>query len=196
MDDATLIDACRRNDEAAWAILVERSSNLIFALARHAGLSPEDAADVRQRVFVALLEHLGTIEHPEHLAAWLITTTRHMAWRLRCHEQYLPVISVSDDDNPLLADQDDPAPLAEALLEHLEQHAIVLRALAALDERCRTLLTMLFLQPEPASNAEIAAALGISEGAIGPTRARCLEKLRRILLCADSTNMTASRAGR
>jgi DNA-directed RNA polymerase specialized sigma24 family protein len=51
----------------------------------------------------------------------------------------------------------------------------------ALDERCRKLLTLLFYRPDPASYEEIATTLGIRVGGIGPTRARCLQKLRVLL---------------
>jgi len=73
----------------------------------------------------------------------------------------------------------------EVVIELEEQHA-VRRALATLDERCRTLLTLLFYSAEPPSYAAIAAKLGTREGSIGPTRARCLEKLRRLADLADS----------
>lgn len=68
----------------------------------------------------------------------------------------------------------------EVLLRLEEQHA-VRTAVGELDERCRCLLTMLFYPSEPPSYAEIAAALAMTEGSIGPTRSRCLQKLRRLL---------------
>lgn len=63
----------------------------------------------------------------------------------------------------------------------MEAQHLVLTALASLDERCRTLLTLLFYRPDRPPYAQIAAMLGTSEGSIGPARIRCLQKLRRIL---------------
>ena len=73
------------------------------------------------------------------------------------------------------------APLPDELLAGLEQQDRLLRAVAQLDERSRRFVELVFLQDEPPPYAEIALQLGIAEGSIGPTRARCLEKLRTIL---------------
>jgi RNA polymerase sigma factor (sigma-70 family) len=177
--DAALISACRRGDESAWDILVERYQRLIFTIARRAGLSEEDAAEVLQRVFMALLEQLDTIQQPDRLALWLTSTTQRQAWRLRRREEYLPMLS--RDDATMQDVPSDPALLPDAVVERLEEQERVHQALKALDERCRRLLSLLFLRPEPPSYAEVATRLEMREGAIGPTRARCLEKLRRLL---------------
>ena len=63
----------------------------------------------------------------------------------------------------------------------MEVQSYVRAAINTLDDRSRTLLTLLFYQAEPMSYAEIAEQLGVSEGSIGPTRARCLQKLRKAL---------------
>jgi RNA polymerase sigma factor (sigma-70 family) len=75
----------------------------------------------------------------------------------------------------------DEAPLPDEQLMILEEQHRVRTALSLLDPRCRTLLQMLFYVGEAPSYAEIAAALGIPEGSVGPTRARCLAKLLRLL---------------
>lgn len=181
--DAALISACRRGDEFAWDLLVERYQSLIFTIARRSGLSEEDAAEVLQRVFLALLEQLDTIQHPERLAAWLTATTQRQAWRLRRRETFLDTLSSAE--MAALAAERDPAPLPEAVIEDLEEQARVQRAVQALDERCRRLLTLLFMNPDPPAYSALAALLQMREGAIGPTRARCLEKLRRLLQRSD-----------
>jgi RNA polymerase sigma factor (sigma-70 family) len=177
--DAALLQACRRGDELAWDLIVERYQRLIYTIALRAGLSEEDAADVLQRVFLILLEQLETIQQPERLSAWLTSTTRHEAWRMRRRERYMSMIS--SDDSAGLAEQPDPGPLPAELVERLEQQQLVQRAVVALDPRCQRLLSLLFLQAEAPSYAAIAVQLGMREGAIGPTRARCLEKLRRLM---------------
>ena len=90
-------------------------------------------------------------------------------------------MSLSPDDESMIETLVDEALLPDDLLLRMEEQHQVRTAVAALDDRCRKLLTMLFYQPHPPSYIEIAAALGISEGSIGPTRARCLQKMRRFL---------------
>lgn len=176
--DEVLISACRRGEEAAWDILVERYKRLLFAIARRAGLDEEQSADVLQRVFTALLEHIDAIEQPTRLSAWLIGTARREAWRVRRRER---VAGATADAAEALERLEDGGDLPEELVLRLEgQHRIRL-AVEALDERCRQLLTLLYLTADPASYAEVAAALNMRVGAVGPTRARCLQKLRRLL---------------
>jgi RNA polymerase sigma factor (sigma-70 family) len=137
---------------------------------------------VFQRVCVILFEHLDRIERPERLGAWLATTARRESWRqLRLARATVPLIGEGDDADEELAQQADPAPLPDEMLERLERQQAVRVALAELDERCRALLTYLFYRAEPPPYAEIAAALGVAEGSIGPTRARCLRKLQQAL---------------
>lgn len=177
--DEALIQACRNGDEAAWDQLVARYERLIFTIARHAGLEADQADDVLQRVFLILLERLETIAQPARLAAWLTATTRREAWRVRRRERLAGLHSGSSEED--LAELEDYGELPDDLVLRLEEQHHVLQALEGLDERCRTLLRLLFLQPTPPSYAEVAATLGMREGAVGPTRARCLEKLRRLL---------------
>jgi RNA polymerase sigma factor (sigma-70 family) len=177
--DEALIHACRRGDQAAWEQLIERYQRLIYSIPRRAGLDEDQAADVFQRVFAALVQKLDQIEQPERIGAWLTTTARREVWRITRRERF--VTSFSSDVEDLAADLPDDMPAPDEMLVRLEEQHKVRTALAALDERCRRLLILLFYRSEPAHYAEIAAALGTSEGSIGPTRARCLQKLRRLL---------------
>src|SRR3954464_11413622 len=79
--DEALVLACRSGDATAWEALVDRHERLVYLIARHAGLDREQSADVLQRVFAKLFEHLGQIEQPALIGAWLATTARHEAWR-------------------------------------------------------------------------------------------------------------------
>ena len=177
--DEVLISACRRGDEAAWDLLVDRYSRLLFSIARHAGLDVEQSSDVMQRVFIILLRRLDLIEQPASLSAWLTATARREAWRMRRRERLVGVITGATAE--VLESLEDGDELPDAVVLRLEARHRVLLAVEALDGRCRELLTLLFLQPDPLSYTEVAARLGMREGAIGPTRARCLQKLRRLL---------------
>ncbi|HSB28198.1 MAG TPA: sigma-70 family RNA polymerase sigma factor, partial [Pyrinomonadaceae bacterium] len=84
ISDAQLIKECRRGDEAAWESLVRRYQKLIYAIPRRAGLDEDEAAEVFQEVFTALLRQLENIEDPDRLHAWLVTTARRITWKMIC----------------------------------------------------------------------------------------------------------------
>jgi RNA polymerase sigma factor (sigma-70 family) len=178
LTDEALVIACRRNEAAAWDLLVGRYRQLIFTIGRRAGLDEEQAADLLQLVFTILLERIDTIEQPALVGAWLISTSRREAWRLRRRER---LAGISGAEGDVLRELADDSALPDELVERLEAQRRLHLALGLLDERCRELLTLLYLRPDTPSYAEIAAALGMREGAVGPTRARCLQKLRRLL---------------
>lgn len=180
--DERLLEACRRGDESAWESLVERYQRLIYAIPRRAGLDKDQSADVFQEVFTTLFEKLDSIEQPERLQAWLVTTARRKTWRLISRENRLQNPVRDEDEGEAELDKlPDDALLPDEVLIKLEEQHKVRTALAALDERCRNLLTLLFYQAETPPYAEIAASIGTTEGSIGPTRARCLKKLMQQL---------------
>jgi RNA polymerase sigma factor (sigma-70 family) len=176
-----LIQACRRGDGAAWEALISRYQRLVYSIPRRAGLDEDRSAEVFQHVFEKLVTHLDRIEQPDRLGSWLATTARREMWRLSQRErvtQRLGDSNASDDEIDHFLD-DTPLP-DERLIRLEEQHTIHM-AVTSLDERCRRLLTLLFYQSDPPPYAEVAAVLGLNEGSIGPTRIRCLQKLRRLL---------------
>jgi RNA polymerase sigma factor (sigma-70 family) len=180
--DLELVLACRRGDQLAWEKVIRRYQRLIYAIPLRAGLDEDQAADIFQDVFTTLFQKLNDIEEPEKLQAWLVTTTRRKTWRIISQAQGTPR-STKDHD---LQQQEvstirDETPLPDEKLLQLEEQHRVRTAVSSLDARCRTLLELLFYRREPPSYAEIAASLGIPEGSIGPTRARCLGKLLRML---------------
>ena len=174
--------ACRRGEESAWEELVNRYQRLIYAIPRRAGLDEDAAAEVFQEVFTTLLESADSIEQPSRLQAWLVTTAKRKTWRAvsraRSSRPFEESGEQGEGEMYRLADE---ALLPDEALEQLEQQHLVRAALGDLEERCRTLLSLLFYSPEPPPYSEIAAALGASEGSIGPTRARCLKKLLDVL---------------
>ncbi|NJN19174.1 MAG: sigma-70 family RNA polymerase sigma factor [Oscillochloris sp.] len=177
IDDVTLVYACRQGDANAWEVLIGRYQRLIYAIPRRAGLADDLVADVFQRVCVALLEHIQTIERPERIGAWLATTARRESWRQS--RRVRATVTIGDGEDDQVAQLPDPAFLPEEVLERMERQHQVRQALATLDERCRTLLRLLFYRDDPPAYGEIAAQIGVPAGSIGPTRARCLQKLRR-----------------
>ena len=176
--DEQLLAACRRGDEGAWEALVLRYQRLIYAIPRRAGLDEDAAAEIFQDVFTTLLESVETIEQPSRLHAWLVTTAKRKTWRMVGRAKALrPFASEEGGDADEMYDLADEGLLPDEALTRLEEQHLVRAALGELGERCRTLLQMLFYAAETPPYSEIAAALGTSEGSIGPTRARCLKKL-------------------
>ena len=178
-----LLLGCRRGEAAAWELLVKRFQKLIYTIPRRAGLDEDLAAEVFQEVFTTLFEKINDIEQPDRLQAWLVTTARRKTWRLLSREKMSQGASVGDeaDDEAMLNQIPDLAQLPDDAIIELEEQHRVRTGVAELDERCRKLLTLLFYQSEPPPYSEIAAAIGTGEGSIGPTRARCLKKLQRLL---------------
>jgi RNA polymerase sigma factor (sigma-70 family) len=167
----TLVRAAAAGDQAAWNELIERFQGLVWATARSFRLSRADAADVAQTTWLRLVENLDRVREPERLGAWLATTARRESLRhLRLHGRE----QLSDEADVFEAPSEDP--LEVALLTE-ERDAALWQAFAQLSERCQTLLRLLVSEDEP-SYETIGAALGMPIGAIGPTRMRCLDKLR------------------
>lgn len=179
-DNADLISACRAGDAAAWELLVRRYQRLIYAIPRRAGLSEDEAAEVFQRVCIVLFKHLDRIDRPERLGAWLATTARRESWRQLRNARAVDSLDQGDEDGEAMQIADTTM-LPDEVVEQVELQHEVRLAVRELNERCQRLIGLLFYQPDPPSYATIAVALGVPEGSIGPTRARCLRKLQLLL---------------
>jgi RNA polymerase sigma factor (sigma-70 family) len=167
---ADLVAAAANGDAGGWDALVDRFAGLVWSIARGYHLGSADAADVSQVVWLRLVESLSRIREPGSVGAWIASVTRHECLRvIRKAGREIPV----ESDTLEVAGTDD---LDVALL--VGEHGVALsRALDRLSPRCRTLMRVLMADPRP-SYEEIAAALDIPIGSIGPTRQRCLDRLR------------------
>lgn len=178
-----LVARCLRGDGDAWTALVERYAALVHSVPVRHGLSPMEVDDVGQDVFLALARNLESIESPDALPAWLIVTARRLSWRAvqrrRREENWQPQADESGLSGAPILSQ--PLPTIDALLTGWQQQEALRAGLARLDEKCRGLLALLFLDRAEPSYEEISARLGIAVGSIGPTRSRCLGKLRDLL---------------
>jgi RNA polymerase sigma factor (sigma-70 family) len=182
-EDRQLIAACLEGDAEAWGALIVRYQRLIYSIPLKARLSTDDAADIFQAVCLKLYEKLSTLREHEKIVAWLITTTTRETWRLsaRQRREGQSTASDSEDDGEGLDQIPATGPLADEQRQVLEQQQIVREGIAAMSERCRELISMLFYQKDELSYADIAARMKMPVASIGPTRARCLEKLRKLL---------------
>ena len=176
---ASLVGAAREGHDDAIGELVTELSPMLWQVARAAGLSSDGAEDVLQTVWLRLLAHLHGIRTPAALTGWLVTTTRREAWRVRGAERrQFPA------DQDWLAAIPDSRPNAEALAVSGERRRELWNALGRLSPRCQELLRIVAFVPRP-DYSVVAAALGMPRGSIGPTRGRCLARLRALL--ADAT---------
>jgi RNA polymerase sigma factor (sigma-70 family) len=183
-DDRQLIAACLEGDHAAWEALITRYQRLIYSIPIKLRLSQDDAADVFQSVCLKLYEKLSTLRDHEKISAWLITTTTRECWRLAALSRREGRTTTGFEDETGSVDLDQ-IPAAALLPDEqrmlIERQQMVRTALGALSERCRRLLTMLFYQKNELSYADIARRMSMPVPSVGPTRARCLEKLKKIL---------------
>ena len=182
--DAALAARCQGGEAAAWRTLVQRYQRLVYAVAQRAGMDEHGAADVFQVVFTRLLEHLPRLRHADKLQAWIVTTAKRevLAYWRRSKRTVSMTMDTEDGDDLSQFDVADEAAIPEDMLADLQQVHRLRLALERLDERCRTLLKLVFGDEDEAlPYADVAHQLDMPLGSIGPTRARCLGKLRGLL---------------
>lgn len=175
--DQAMLQACRRGDAAAWEALVTKYERLIFSIPLNYGLSHDDAADITQLTFTILLQSLDTIQNQANLASWLATVARRHTWRLR-QRNVREQTGVLDE---LAEPVELPGVSRTDSVERWELLEWLHTGLARLNGRCRELLLALYFDEQAASYTAVAQRLSIAVGSIGPTRARCLERLKRLL---------------
>lgn len=183
--DGDLLAACLRGEAAGWEALLDRYAGLIYSIPLKYGFSETDAADVFQSVCVTLLERLETVRAPAGLAAWLITTTRRQCFavgrRRRREQAHLVAEDEPEEETSML----DSIELPEEEILALERQRVVRAAVDKLSANCRQLIEALFSDAaQQPTYQQLAAGLGRPMNSLGPTRARCLERLRRFLQAA------------
>jgi RNA polymerase sigma factor (sigma-70 family) len=178
-DDPTvvaLVHRARAGDQDAWDEIVERYAPLVWSICRRYRLSPADVDDVGQSVWLRLVEHLSALRDPAALPGWLATTTQRECLRVTRAGQRQERFERPAAEE-MTAPVEDAALIEEEVLMG-ERNAALREAFTQLPPRCRDLLSMLMRDP-PVSYGEISEKLDIRIGSIGPTRARCLDRLRR-----------------
>jgi RNA polymerase sigma factor (sigma-70 family) len=189
VEQSEVADTVRRaaaGDKAAWDAIVDSFSGLVWSISSGYRLGA-DAAEVVQTTWLRLLENLDRIREPERLGGWLATTARRESLRvLRLRGREL----VTDDESRFdLGPSGAPTP-EDALLDS-DRRRLLWDAFARLPENCRRLLQLVVVVAPP--YAEVAAALEMPIGSIGPTRARCLARLRRLLVAGGVTDAAGGR---
>lgn len=180
MDEPGFVDRLRRGEEAAWRAFLEAHGGLIYSVATRAGLAGADRDDLFQETCVTCLRSLHTLRDPRRLGSWVFSVAYHLAIDLQRRRRLTrPGESGGEGDGTV--ELSDPAPDALAELERLERVAELRDGVAALEPRCRRLLSLLYLEDPTPSYVEISLRAEMPIGSIGPTRTRCLEKLRDLI---------------
>lgn len=169
---AALFTAFRNGDERRMGDLVNLLTPILWHTVRAQRLDQVSAEDVVQSTWLALVRNVDTIADPQAVLQWLIVSARREAWR---------VVKRADRTTPTEFEDDDVVSPSRDLPEE-----IVLQSdgagrlwdhIAQLPERCQALLRVIAFADRP-DYAAVAKALGMPIGSIGPTRGRCLAKLR------------------
>lgn len=173
--DSQLIEACLAGNETAWAALIDRYSRLIYTIPLRFGFSKIIADEVFQETCLILLEGLATLQDRQRIRSWLMTVARRA-----CLQRIRQPAPIETDTLPETVQVVDST-IEEELLR-LEQKHLVQQALANLSARDQQLLRALFFEEPRRPYEEIAQALGVSVGSIGPLRARCLQRLQQEII--------------
>jgi RNA polymerase sigma factor (sigma-70 family) len=173
---ANIVRWAASGERGAWDALVSRYVALVWAVALQHGLSEADAADVAQSTWLRLLEHIDDIRDPSRIGAWLATTARRECLRVIAMRRRLVLEGDHDNfDGPdLLLPETDERLLSEELGRDVRQ------ALGQLPPSWQALIRLLMVDP-PLSYQQIGEQLDLPVGSIGPTRGRCISRMRASL---------------
>jgi RNA polymerase sigma factor (sigma-70 family) len=167
------VQARRSDRPAAWAELVRRHTPKLYGVARSFQLDERTAEDLVQTAWLRLLERPDQLRDAGAVGPWLAMVVRNEARKLVTRRRTVPTAD-GFERTP------DRGPAPDAGLVTDERAAALRTAFARLGDDCRQLLRLCMADP-PLSYDEIAVAVGRPRGSLGPTRARCLEHLRRAL---------------
>ncbi|MDY7100361.1 MAG: sigma-70 family RNA polymerase sigma factor [Actinomycetota bacterium] len=173
LDTKELLAEAAAGRQDAWSEVYRRYSNLVFWVARRAGLDEADAADVCQTSFLRLLDHVDRIADPERVGAWLATTARRESVRVQQRHRRQHGADLGPEEMDVRSEPPDARLLAD------ERADAVHRAVDRLPGRSRQLVGLLLDDREP-TYVEIAERLSMPVGSIGPTRLRMLRSMRHM----------------
>jgi len=171
---AELVQRAASGDAAAWDGLMDQYGRLIWSITRDFKLAESDASDVVQTTWLRLVEHIGRLEHPERVGAWLATTARNECLRSIASRKRLVLVG-EEYGLEVIADHEQPA---DEVVLAAERTRTVRDAVKLLPHRWQRLMELLMAE-QP--YAVIADRLDLPVGSIGPTRGRCLDRLRVLL---------------
>jgi RNA polymerase sigma factor (sigma-70 family) len=179
LGDSDLVALCLGGDAGAWETLIVRYRRLIYSIPVRFNFTSADAADVFQAVCLKLIEHLHDLKDETKVSAWLITTTTRQCIHVRAQKMRESTNTGDEEDRhdePVAADVN-----IEDIQIQAQERQVVRDAVEALPDRCQKLLELLYFDMTNPSYEDIGRIMNMPPASIGPTRARCLEKLRTVL---------------
>ena len=174
--DSYLVAECLKGNEEAWRALVNKYQRLIYSVPIKYGASVEDAADILQSVCMELFSELSKLQKAESLKAWLMVVTSRKCFHWHRQKRMELGLENIEDEYP------QKVAVAAPEIVEAEKEQLLREGIAQLSPRCQQLVRLLFYQQPPLPYAEVAQRIGLATGSIGFTRARCLERLHKILL--------------
>lgn len=170
--DIAVVQGCLDGEQSAWSELVTRNGRLVYSIPKRYRLDIQTCEDIFQDVFATLIKQLPKIRNQQALPKWLITTTHRMCrvWIKKASRKKGEYAEVIESNVP---------PPDQVIL--WERQHLVRQALGQLGGRCEQLLSTLYQSPDDVRYTDVSKKLNMPVGSIGPTRARCLEKLLAIL---------------
>lgn len=166
-------------DSQAWAVLVKRYSESLWQVTGTYRLDAASRKDVVQTVWLRLHHRIDSIRDPDRLIGWLVRVTRNECVNLI--RQQSRCVDTGGDE---LIEPTTETPNPTQRLEQQQVERAVAAAFEQLDERCRQLLALLMAEP-PIPYDEIGHLIGMPRGSVGPTRQRCLKKMRALAPIAE-----------
>jgi RNA polymerase sigma factor (sigma-70 family) len=170
-----LVSEAAAGNQAAWDDLVEGFSGLVWSVVRAHGLYGAEASDVCQTVWLRFVEHVRRLREPERAGAWLATTARHECLRVLRRRGRTTAMAEPPEVPDVSADADPGTKIVAG-----EEHALLMAGLDGISGQCQQLLRLLLVDP-PLTYDEISLMLDMPKGSIGPTRQRCLVRLRAVM---------------
>jgi RNA polymerase sigma factor (sigma-70 family) len=167
--DAVLLDHfVRRNDQAAFAALLERHGPMVLGVCRRLLSDTHEADDAFQATFLIFLQKAGSLRDPASLGNWLYGVAyrvarraRTVAARWRAREREVPVMAAADSS-------------PDAIWEELRP--ILDKEIAQLPRKYQAPVVLCYLEGK--TYTEAAQILGWAEGTVSGRLARARERLR------------------
>lgn len=167
-----LVERAAQRDVVAYEFLITHFNPVVRSVCASAGLTRHEVEDVVQGVWLQVVQHLEALREPERFGGWIATIARNESLSVVRHK-------IKDREAQGKAERHTDVPAPDQRILDEERRSLVRRAMTSLDERCRELLFLLSASP-PMSYVDIASTMHMPVASIGPTRGRCLEKLRRL----------------
>jgi RNA polymerase sigma factor (sigma-70 family) len=173
--DAHLVAECLNGSEEAWEALIQKYKRLIYSIPIKYGAGPADAADILQSVCMELVRELPKLRKADSVKSWLMVVTARKCYQWHREKRAEVTLDNVEQEHP------EAVTVQASLLDEAEKEQCLRDGIAQLPPRCRELVRLLFYQQPPLPYTEVAQRLGLATGSIGFTRARCLERLHKIL---------------